>query len=261
MEQQRPETALERQIRQGLGPGRLQVWYQPQYSLVTGGLVGAEALARWQGENQIFTPDRFLPAVEQAGLAVQLDRAVLDQVCRDILEARARGLRLGTLWVNLSRENLASSQVPDQIRALTLDREITGRDLSFEITEGAARQSNQGLASLVSGLQALGFSVAMDDFGAGGSDLRTLALASFDGIKLDRSLVSLAEGNRFGPVLDSLVTLSRRLEMGMVAEGVENARQAEILRQAGCPAVQGFYYSRPVPREEFFHLAEQEARP
>ncbi len=253
------ERVLEKQLRTMLGSGKLAVWYQPKFSLVTGRREGAEALVRWQQGDRAICPDLFLPALEASGQVVLLDGRVTEMVCGDILEARRRGLELGNLSVNLSKANLTRPSLLERVEELTGRLGITRKDLSFEITEGAARQSNRGLARLVGGLRQMGFSVQMDDFGAGGSDLCSLAQAPFDLLKLDRSLVALAGGERFSIILGSILEMARRLEMEVVVEGVETASQAEILRRAGCRLAQGYYFSRPLRREDFFALAGKEA--
>lgn len=252
------ERELEQQLRASLGEGTLEVWYQPKFSLVTGRMEGAEALVRWRRGSEVILPDAFLPALEATDGMVLLDGLVTGVVCRDILEARCRGLNLGNLSVNLSKANLTRPSILERVETLTGKWEITGKDLSFEITEGAARQSNRGLARLVEGLRKMEFPVQMDDFGAGGSDLCSLAQAPFDLMKLDRSLVALAGGERFSILLESILEMARRLEMEVVVEGVESASQAELLRRGGCRLAQGYYFSRPLQREDFFALAGKE---
>lgn len=252
------EKNLEGELRDRLGEGELEVWYQPKFSLTTGKMAGAEALVRWKRGEKVLLPDRFLSALEESGRMKLLDALVTEMVCRDILEARRRGLETGNLSVNLSKENLTGSSILEQVEQLTGNWKITGKELSFEITEGTARQSNQGLAQLVEGLREMGFSVQMDDFGAGGSDLRSLAQAPFDLLKLDRSLIALAGEERFSLILESIMELAARMKMEVVAEGVETAAQADFLRQAGCNLVQGYYFSRPLRRKDFFDLAGKE---
>ena len=250
---------LEMELRDRLGAGESEIWYQPKFSLITGKMEGAEALVRWRREDKVVLPDAFLPCLEASDGMVLLDGLVTEKVCRDILEARRLGLKPGNLSVNLSKANLTRPAILDQVEDLAERYEITGEDLSFEITEGAARQSNQGLAGLVAGLRDMGFSVQMDEFGAGGSDLRSLAQAPFDLLKLDRSLVALAGEERSSIILESILEMAKKLEMEVVVEGVETARQAGILRRAGCRLAQGYYFSRPLRRVDFFALVRKEA--
>lgn len=243
-----------------LAAGRFQVWYQPKFDLAAGGLRGAEALVRWQRAGRLAPPDRFIPVLERTGQIAELDAEVLRQVCRDIGEARRRGLALGNISVNLSRRHLAGPDAVQRIEALTAGAGVGGDELSFEITESAAESDAGQLARQVGRLRAMGFGVQMDDFGMGSSTLGSLALTTFDALKLDRSLVARAGEGRMDVILACTIQMARRLGMEVVAEGVETARQAEFLRGAGCQLAQGYYFSRPLRREEFFALAQREAK-
>lgn len=242
-----------------LAAGRFQVWYQPKFDLDTGGLRGAEALVRWQRAEGLVPPDRFIPVLERTGQIAALDAEVLRQVCRDIGEIRRRQLAPGRISVNLSRRHLARPDAAKRIGALAAGAGVGGGELAFEITESAAESDADRLAEQACRLRAMGFGVEMDDFGAGSSTLGSLARIPFDALKLDRSLVGRAGQPRMDEILACTVEMARRLGMEVVAEGVETAAHAQALRRAGCRLAQGYYFSRPLPREEFFALVQREA--
>lgn len=232
------------------------VWYQPKYDLRTGQICGAEALVRWKNRNgEIVYPDCFIPVFESTGQIVELDERVLRLVCRDIRKARKRRIPLGNISVNLSRLHGIRTGIANRIREITQDIEIPAANLSFEVTESAAEgEEREALIKLVQDLQKMGYQVHMDDYGMGSSTLRSLADTHFDVLKLDRSFVSLVGDPRMDTILTSTIQMAEQLGMEVVAEGVETKEQAEFLYAKGCYVVQGYYFSRPLPREEFFRL-------
>lgn len=235
------------------------VWYQPKYNLRTGRICGAEALVRWQDRNgEMVSPDCFIPVFESTGQIVELDARVLQLVCRDIGKARKRRIPIGNISVNLSRLHVIRTGITGRIQDMIRDARIPRDNLSFEITESAAEgEGRDALAKLVRDLQNMGFQVHMDDYGTGNSTLRSLADTHFDVLKLDRSFVSLVGDSRIDIILTSTIRMAEQLGMEVVAEGVETKEQADFLLANGCGVAQGYYFSRPLPREEFFRLVKE----
>lgn len=235
------------------------VWYQPKYDLRTGEICGAEALVRWQDRNgEMVSPDCFIPVFESTGQIVELDERVVRLVCRDIRKARKRRIPLGNISVNLSRLHGIRTGIAERIREITQDTGVSAANLSFEVTESAAEgEEREALINLVQDLQKMGYQVHMDDYGTGSSTLRSLADTHFDVLKLDRSFVSLVGDPRMDIILTSTIQMAEQLGMEVVAEGVETKEQAEFLYAKGCYVAQGYYFSRPLPREEFFRLTRK----
>lgn len=244
---------MEMNFKNALREGRFCVWYQPKTDMRTGEICGAEALARWKAEDGTYiSPGCFIPVFESTGQIMELDAEVLRIVCREISKAREQGLDIGPVSVNLSKLHIIKGGILRRIRELTKAYGIRPSDLSFEITESAAETyAGKELESFVEGIRQMGYQVDMDDYGTGTSTLRSLANTHFDTLKLDRSFVGMIGDERMDIILKSTISMARRLNMLIVAEGVENEKQADFLKENGCYIAQGYYYYRPMPGSEY----------
>lgn len=259
LRRQMESKGLAMRFDEALRGGEFLVWYQPKYDLRTGRICGAEALVRWQDRNgEMVSPGCFIPVFESTGQIVELDNRVLQLVCRDIGKARKRKIPIGNISMNLSRLHVIRTGITDRILDMIQNTGISVDNLSFEITESAVEgEGREALAKLVQDLQKMGFQVHMDDYGTGSSTLRSLADTHFDVLKLDRSFVSLVGEPRINIILTSTIHMAEQLGMEVVAEGVETREQADFLLANGCCVAQGYYFSRPLPREEFFRLSKE----
>ena len=233
-----------------LNDGRLQMHYQPQYDLVTGMTVSAEALIRLvDTDGQLIYPDRFIEMVEGSDLIVPLGRAVIEQVCADLAASRAAGITLQRVAINLSARQLKTDAgLLDFIDRTLVVNGLQHDDLEFELTE------RQGLSPdclgllVLSALAERGARIVIDDFGIGYSSIIYLTALPTAAFKLDRALVSrLTEDQTLQSVVKSLLTLAKDLKLDVVAEGIETDEQRDYLAQAGCPYGQGFGYAKPMP--------------
>lgn len=229
------------------------VWYQPQVDMRTGAPRGAEALVRWQRPDKgPVPPDEFIPFLEKAGLTALLDTEVMRIVCQDISEAKQRQIPFGPVSVNLSRLHAGRRETPEWFRKITEQYGVTRKDLSFEITETATEENGgEGIIQLADDLQRDGYRVAMDDYGTGCSTLKLLQEIHFDILKLDRHFVSRIGDPRADIILASTITMAEGLGLEVVAEGVETAEQIRFLVEHQCYFGQGYYYSRPLPKEQY----------
>lgn len=256
---QMEKESLEMRFPEALKQEEFLVWYQPKYDLRTGQICGAEALVRWKDQDgKVLSPARFIPVFESTGQIVELDVEALRMVCEDIRRARRYRIPIGNISVNLSKLHVIRTGITDKIREIAGEAGIGNKELSFEITESAAEgEGREELAELVRRLQNMGFMVYMDDYGTGSSTLRSLADTHFDVLKLDRSFVSLAGDPRINIILISTIHMAKCLGMDVVAEGVETKEQADFLLKNGCHLAQGYYFSRPLPRDEFFQRVRE----
>ena len=229
------------------------VWYQPQVDMRTGVPRGAEALVRWQRQDSgLVRPDEFIPLLEKAGLTALLDAEVMRIVCQDISESKQRKIPFGPVSVNLSRLHAERRETPERFRRLTEQYGVTRQDLSFEITETSAEENGgEGIIQLADDLQEEGYRVAMDDYGTGCSTLKLLQEVHFDILKLDRHFVSRIGDPRADIILASTITMAGGLGLEVVAEGVETAEQICFLVELQCYFGQGYYFSRPLPKEQY----------
>lgn len=239
--------------------GSLYVWYQPQVNYETGKITGAEALCRWDHDQLGFLyPSNFITVLEESGLIYDLDCFVWDKVCQDLHRWNEQGIRR-SVSVNVSRCDIREDRdIPGQFSRLIQKYGITPDQLRIEITETAFAENPDLLISNTNKLRELGFQVEMDDFGSGYSSLHMLKEVPVDRIKLDlHFLTSSGDQKKSRTIVSYMIQMVEKLEMKMIAEGVETVEQAEFLRNRGCPEMQGYYFFKPMPVEEFEKLKEE----
>lgn len=244
---------MEMEFKKALKERMFHVWYQPKIDMSTGRICGAEALVRWCAKDgTMISPADFIPVFESTGQILELDTEVLKMVCRDIHRAHMRGISPGPVSVNLSKLHIMKGGIIREIRDLTSGFDIAPSELSFEITESATdTYGKRELEEFVDDLHRMGYQVDMDDYGTGTSTLRSLAYTHFDTLKLDRSFVGMIGDQRMDIILKSTIRMAAKLDMVIVAEGVENKEQVRFLTENGCFIAQGYYYFAPMPWEEY----------
>ncbi len=247
----RERTRLLHGLQRAFGEDRLFVVYQPQLALDGERVTGLEALLRWRTEDGKFiSPAQFIPVAEQSGLIVPIGAWVLRTALRALARLRAQGHRL-RMAVNVSSLQFAQPQFLDQVDAALATTGMPPEGLELEITESVSVMGLERVADLLRRIKARGIAVAIDDFGTGFSSLSYLDRLPADRLKIDRAFISALDSGRAGArIVDMIVPLGRRLGMQVLAEGVETASQAAMLRQLGCDEVQGYLYARPMPLDE-----------
>jgi diguanylate cyclase (GGDEF)-like protein/PAS domain S-box-containing protein len=253
----------ESRLRQALDGHReatLPVWFQPIVSPGTGLIVGAEALVRmWTTEGELLAPGHFIAAAEETGLVVPLGEHVLAQALRHLHRWRDE---LGYVSVNVSPRQLSEPGFVPMLAGLLA---ASGLDdparLVLEITETALLSNSADLQDRLHALKALGVRIALDDFGTGYSSLTWLQSVPADIVKLDRSFVAgLASDPRKASIISAVLWLARSLGMSVVAEGVEDVADWDALRTADCPAIQGYYFSRPLTPDDMHAMLVRRRR-
>ncbi len=241
--------------------GDFLVYLQPKVDISSETLVGAEALIRWNYQGKgILAPYRFIPVFEEDGSIAKLDRFVFRSVCAKFCEWRDAGLPLLPISVNLSRVQLGSDQLTQELIGIARQYDVPTSLIDIELTESASFGNMKRLLQVMNALKQGGFKLSMDDFGTGYSSLSLLKDMPLDTLKLDKSFVDALDSEnleaRENVVVREIVTLSRALHIHCLAEGVEEKRQRDLLAVYGCDSIQGYYYSKPVPvskYEEFLH--------
>lgn len=234
------------------------VYLQPQYDVKTETLAGAEALVRWQNPALGFiAPNRFVPLFEENGFATTLDDYVLEAVCKRIRSWLDAGFRPGfSVSVNQSRLHLYDKDYTENLQEILSRHEISPSSIQLEITESAAIDNVDMMLKVTKRLHEIGFCVSMDDFGSGYSSLNVLKDICVDELKLDKQFFDEASDTPRGrQIISSILAMANRLSIHTVAEGIERGEQVEFLREHGCELIQGYYYARPMPMEEFEKLA------
>lgn len=239
---------LENALRRGIERDELILHYQPQIDIRTGIMVGVEALVRWEHPSLgLVPPSRFIPLAEQSGLIVPLGEWVLNRACTDLRRLEETGTPL-SVAVNISPRQFSAVDILDLVRRTTSATGANPANLDVEITESTLMRDPEKVAKLLRRLKDLGIRLSIDDFGTGYSSLGYLKHFPLDTLKIDRSFISdIADGSRNEAIAVTIITLAHSMGMTALAEGVEHARQNELLKSLGCDLVQGFYYSRPVP--------------
>ena len=244
----RARVRLMQDLRQALGGGSLYLLFQPQISLGDGQPVGAEALLRWLTESgQLVPPDQFIPLAEDSGLIVAIGDWVLRGACQQLVALKNAGVGQFRMAVNVS---VVQFRHPDFIGMLERVIAETGVDpaqVELEITESVAMLDPERIVTLLNRIKEFGFTVAIDDFGTGFSSLAYLQRLPVDRLKIDRGFVGrIAFEGEGKNIAEMIIDLGRNLGMGVIAEGVEDAAQADYLRARGCHEAQGFLYARPL---------------
>ena len=246
----------EREINEALQRESFTFCLQPKVDLITGEISGAEALARRVDANgQMTYPDQFLPIMEANGSVIELDRLILRQVCEQMNRRLTRGLPLVRTSVNLSRLHIQAPKSAEQLHAIVQEYHIPPCLIEFELTETILLDQFSGAKSLCDQLREIGYSMAIDDFGAGYAGVNIIQELDFDVLKLDRKFLAEEEPlrSRNSVIMPGLLNILRELNITALCEGVETAEQCRYLIRMGCQKVQGFYFSKPVPVEQFYH--------
>ena len=227
--------------------------YQPRMNLLTGAVIGAEALVRWRDpERGIVSPEDFIPLAEDSGLIVPIGRWVLREACRQVKSWRDAGLPIGILAVNVSPVEFRNATYLDGITDLLATGLLDPGILELELTERTLVQDQQTASTTLKALSNLGIRLALDDFGTGFSSLSYLQRFAINTLKIDRSFIErLPEEARDRSLVGAIINMGKSLEMAVVAEGIETESQLNILRELNCAEGQGFHFCHPLPPEEF----------
>jgi EAL domain-containing protein (putative c-di-GMP-specific phosphodiesterase class I) len=242
--------AIERQISRGLANGEFEVFYQPVISAGSGAVIAAEALVRWPGRVEgPLDPDQFIDIAEATGQIHPLGLLVLRRACEDFL-----GLGELRLSVNVSPAQFRDPGFERQVAEILQQTGFPPQRLQLEITESYLLAHPERVVAVIREFKAMGISVALDDFGTGFTSIHYLRSYGFSHIKIDKSLVSgLAPGNKASLLVAGAILLAKGLDMGVIAEGVEEVQQADLLRDAGCDHLQGYLFGSPLPYARFCH--------
>ena len=253
--------ALENDLYKALERDELRLHFQPQFDCATGQITGAEALLRWEHGGRLVPPSDFIPLAEETGLIVEFGDWVLRRACR-----MAQAWRTHSGWplrvaVNLSAVQLDQADIARRVATVLNETGLPATALELEITESVVVRESLRAADILTELRALGVSVAIDDFGVGYSSFAYLRELPVDRFKLDRSFLSaVPQSDGDSRLTAALIAMAHRLEVGIVAEGVETAEQMDFLRDHGCDEAQGYHLGRPMNEDAFEALLMEHSR-
>ena len=246
---------IETHMQAALEQEEYQLYLQPKMNLQTDNVDSAEALVRWQSkERGMIYPNQFIPLFEENGFCVRLDLYMVEQVCKTLRKWMDSGLTPIVISVNQTKSLFVEEDYVDRLLTITEKYHISPQYITLEILEGLAFENLQTLNSTIQRLNDAGFRVSMDDFGSGYSSLNTLGKLEINELKLDRTflmdVVNDPDGSQ-SEVLESVLILAKKLGIKTVAEGVETKESEDVIRSMSCDYGQGYYYSKPIPAEDF----------
>jgi len=250
---------IENLMRFGLKENHFEVYYQPKMNIRTGKLTGMEALVRFiTPKKGVISPGVFIPIAEETGQIIEIGEVVLNKACRDVKQWLDEGLFSGRVAVNLSAKQFSLPDLTTRIDVILQKNELPSYFLELEITEGTVMDDPQEAIAIMRSLSARGIHLAMDDFGTGYSSLAYLKQFPLNTLKVDKAFIDDMKTERGRNMVDSIVTIAHNLDLHVVAEGVEQASQIDLLKTLNCETVQGYFYSKPLSKDEFTAFLKQQ---
>ncbi|MBV8882420.1 MAG: EAL domain-containing protein, partial [Chroococcidiopsidaceae cyanobacterium CP_BM_RX_35] len=246
---------LETELRQAIDRLEFRVYYQPIVSLATGRLTGFEALVRWQHPQQgLVLPGQFIPIAVETGLSIPIDQWVLHEACRQTKqwqeqfsrESAALNVQKLTISVNLGKPQFMQQQLVPQIRQILQETGLDAKSLKLEIVESVIMEHGNGVTEKLKLLRNADIHLDIDDFGTGYSSLGRLHRFPINGLKIDRSFISGGDVEQGLAIVETIVTLAKKLGVEVTAEGLETAEQLALVRRLNCESGQGYFFSRPL---------------
>jgi diguanylate cyclase (GGDEF)-like protein/PAS domain S-box-containing protein len=244
--------SMENALRRALDREEFQLFYQPQLSLASGKIIGAEALLRWQRKDEkMVLPCKFISLLEETGLIVPVGEWILRRACADHIAWEKAGHGRIPISVNLSARQFRDRGLVDMIRRVLEEAGVPPRMMELEITESCVMEDPEMALHILQECHDMGMRITIDDFGTGYSSLSYLKKFPLDVLKIDQSFVAdVPEDEDDAAIIDTIIAMGHRLNLSVIAEGVETEAQAGFLREHGCDNVQGYFYYRPMPSEE-----------
>jgi diguanylate cyclase (GGDEF)-like protein len=247
---------MERMLREALARQQFVLHFQPKVDLRQGRITGAEALIRWQHPGRgLLAPGAFISVAEETGLIVPIGDWVIQAVCAQQAVWRSRGIPTLPIAVNLSALQLREGRVRSCIEQALRDNKLDAAALELELTETLVMQDPVEAERTMRDFRKFGLHLSLDDFGTGYSSLAYLKLFPFNSVKIDRAFVTdVTRSEEDGAIALAIVAMAHSMHMHVIAEGVETLAQLQFLRQSGCDQMQGYYFSRPVPAEDYARM-------
>lgn len=242
-----------KRVYQAIESREFEVYLQPQITLVTGAIDGAEALIRWKSpEGGYIYPDQFIPWCEIHNIIQDIDKFVLETMCIYIRRCLDNQQFVPVIGVNISRKTVCDRRFPSWCEELFSKYHLIPSHVELEITETAQIDNMEQMIAGIKTLKQNGFSISMDDFGEGYASLRMLQLIPVDSIKLDKSFFETIPYVRKSRILiASIIQMAKQLNVKVIAEGIENCDQLHFLQQVGCDKVQGYLFAKPLSIEQY----------
>lgn len=248
---------LDSELRRAIENREFELYFQPKISVENEGIQGLEALVRWNSERLGFvSPAEFIPYAEDTGLIIPLSEVILEKACESVIQMQQQGWKT-PVAINISSIHFKQQNFLDSIQTILERYNMPANNFEIEVTERTVMNNANETVSKLVRLKQLGFKISIDDFGTGYSSLSYLVRFPLDCLKIDRSFIQhIGSLDEKQAVVDAIIQMSHRLKMKVVAEGVEQAQQVDILRKMNCDIIQGYYYSKPLPLNELIEFME-----
>lgn len=245
------EQEIEACMEEALNHQEFTVIYQPKTFTSNEKMSGAEALIRWCRKGEIISPSKFIPLFEKNKFILKLDLYIFEQVCKDLANWREKYDYIPTISINVSKEHFVEENFINKYAEICKKYNIETSSIDLEITESATIDSNIDILKVMNYIKKQGFMLSIDDFGTGYSSLSMLQNMPIDIIKIDKAFVDKADLQTDDNMINYIMFMAERLGIRTIVEGVENKEQMEYVRRIGCDIIQGYYYSKPITKEEF----------
>ncbi|MEG0085166.1 MAG: EAL domain-containing protein [Niameybacter sp.] len=246
------DLEIEARLKDAIDNNEIVPYYQPILDIKNEKIVGAEALARWKKDGEIIQPDKFIPVAKNTGYIVDIDYMILERACEFCKQWNEKGVDDFTISVNLSYRSLKKSNCVETIKELLSRYNLKPDLLKLEITEDDVLEYPQYIIKVLNEIKLLGIKVALDDFGVGYSLFNHIKMLPIDILKIDRSiLLEVGEDTKTRAIVESLINLAHTLNLEVICEGVEDAKQMQVLKAIDCDMIQGYFISQPVEEKIF----------
>lgn len=250
------KTEIEKNLRKALKDDELILYYQPQIDLLSGKITGMEALLRWNSkELGVVSPIEFIKVAEDTGLINAIGEWVIINACKQNKIWKSKGYKYNYIAINISAVQLQHVDFLERVEEILFDSDVRPEYIELEITENVLIKSLENSRDILNKLNKLGIKIALDDFGTGYSSLNYLKILPIDTLKMDKSFIdNICCNDNERSIAESILQLAHKMNMNVVAEGVEKIEQVKILKNMGCNKIQGYYFSKPLPKEEIENL-------
>ncbi|QPQ36364.1 sensor domain-containing protein [Lysinibacillus sp. JNUCC-52] len=248
---------LDSELRRAIENREFELHFQPKITVENENIQGLEALVRWNNERLGFvSPAEFIPYAEETGLIIPLSEVIIEMACEAAIKLQQFGRKI-PIAINISSIHFKQQNFLESIQTILERYNTSANNFEIEVTERTVMNSASETVSKLVRLKQLGFKISIDDFGTGYSSLSYLVRFPLDCLKIDRSFIQhISSLDEKQAVVDAIIQMSHRLKMKVVAEGVEQAQQVDILRKMNCDIIQGYYYSKPLPLPELLEYIE-----
>jgi len=249
-------VVMESSLRAALQNEEFVVYYQTQVNGATNSVIGIEALVRWQHSTMgLVSPAKFIPLAESTGLIIELDRYVMKTAMTQVSQWYSKGLNPGILAMNLSVKQLQKKDFITVLEELIKETNCKAQWLELEVTESQIMTHPEEAISILEQISDLGIGLAIDDFGTGYSSLAYLKRLPIDKLKIDQDFIRDLPGDEEDEgITKAVIALAKSLNLKVIAEGIEAKEQKDFLVKSGCKNIQGYFYSKPVPFDEFENI-------